>query len=664
MLACTVYIAAVLMLYEMAIFGRRVLAGPKDNIKVNKTRKRRRVSVNWYKHRSFLDFDDVVALLESEALNDEVSMRLTSRLNETLVEFLYPTNEERASLRLPDGYFSSALAEMVRKPRFKFKHLRRFYSRLFVERQPLHVTVFGGSITAGSGMGKSQKEVRLTYNASYAVRLERWLNKFYPPRSGSHIVHNFGRGAVGSCYFSLLVEKLADPRYLGGETDLFILETSVNDVLSKDMACFDQLVSKIISTYPNASVVSLHLTTGSDFLKSCFVKPLTLLTCEDEIEQTSRYYNLTRLHQNHMRMWCQKRQIVNKYELLQIDLNMLLNLFCAAVPPFQHAYDTAEMTLYSFAHKIRSSAAQQRLLDSVANANETELNQSFPLLTQGSYFSSHIYDGDRMSAYKEPFEAIGQAILSKLGYVPNEPGMLGDMVLFATDRKHLGRWGHLLVAAELAVWFTWMEVVGPSAMQEDTEIHSVHKVRTIWAAVTFDLQYYSKRSGIKGNKHKPVSKGAKLDIHPLKPVEEAAGWKLYDDAGMQKQGYITQSKEPRNITFKLPKLDGGPDDIFTVRLGFLKSYTQNMGHFAIDVHDTYSDKHITTVHSGYHEDLVSVFVDTVVGVVAGTNDISLTVTSRPVGKARKIKLVAVYVTQHSRSATESATGSVAARAKR
>ena len=69
------------------------------------------------------------------------------------------------------------------------------------------------------------KEVRTAYQEhSFAVKLEKWLNEFLPPKVGSHAVHNFGRGAVGSCYFLLLFEKLTDTAYLGAETDLLFLK--------------------------------------------------------------------------------------------------------------------------------------------------------------------------------------------------------------------------------------------------------------------------------------------------------------------------------------------------------------------------------------------------------------------------------------------------------
>lgn len=668
MVLLAVIIAMGMMLYEMAMAKRK--RDPSQNVlnhaeKLDKRKIKQQVApimmIPFAGDASFngeprfwtLDDPDLRVRLKPNRKETDVplsaeDLKLVEKTREKLADFRYPIPTKAEIFRLPDFYFASTRARAARKPTHKFKHLSRVYSRLFVERQPVHITILGGSNTAGSGLGKSMQDVRASYNQSYAVRLEKWLNKVYPPRHGSHVVHNFGRGAVGSCYFQLLVEKLADPAYLGAPTDLFILETSVNDVLSNDMLCFRQLISKINSAFPNASIVSLHLTSGSDFLKSCNIEPMSLTYCLDDLDLEGSNVTLAWNHKSHMEKWCQKRHIVEEFGILQVDLEMLLYMVCHGIPPFQHAYYTSEMMLYArhTTHFPRSKRAKSRLLHYIARIDSKQLAKEAPLLTLGSYNNSKVHDSSVLESYKLLFEDIDAALAAKIGPFVAESGVLGDLILFTPDRVHLGRWGHLLIAAELAIWLTWLETAGYGGIEKALKPEKSSGHQTIWAATTFDSGYYNKRSrNRETNKHKPADPKAKLDIFPLKPVTRAQGWRLYDDSGMQKQGWITSDLISRNISFKLPALEGSPKDRYIIRLGYMKSYVGQMANFSVDVHETGTRRHIKTNWTGYHEDRVSVFVDDIVAIVSGRNRIVLTVTSLPKGPAVKVKIIAVYVTR-------------------
>lgn len=572
---------------------------------------------------------------------------LMNLLNTTLEDFRYPTRNAVEQFRLPDYYFASTSAKTARRAPHRFKRLHRIYSRLFVEKEPVHVSILGGSNSAGSGLGKSAKDVRQAYNQSYAVRLERWLNKFFPPKEGAHIVHNFGRGAVGSCYFQLLFEKLTDPGYVGAETDLFILETSVNDVLSNDMECFHQLVSKISTTYPNASIISLHLASGPDFFMSCNLKQVSLSYCHKKLHGQEGALLAPHKHKK-LAMWCKKLKIVDEFRILQVDLEMLRHMVCRSMAPFQHTRATSETTMHPSAQSIsiRRPHAKQRLLEFIARTNPDQLSKEALLLTLGTYNNTASHDKNVITSYKRPFAEVEAAIAAKLGPTRFERVTLGDLVVFSSDRVHIGRWGHLLVTAEIAIWLTWLSVVGQAGIEEERPVRGAARNNTVWAATTFDMSHYNRRSRSKAtNKHKPIHNKAVLDIYPLQPMAEAQGWKLYDDSGMQKRGLITQDPEPRNISFKVPRHRGDPCDLFIIRLGYLKSYAGLMGNFSVDLHETISDRHVKSYWTGLHEELVSVFVDSVIGVIRGANDIVITITSAPKGTARKVKIVGLYVTQ-------------------
>ena len=582
----------------------------------------------------------------------ENDLVLLQRLRENLVDFRYPTKHRVETLRLPDFYFASSRARNARKPARKFKHLSRVYSRLFVEKEPVHITVLGGSNTAGTGLGKGANDTQSAHHQSYAVAFERWLNKVYPPKHGSHVVHNFGRGAVGSCYFQLLIEKLADPSYLGAQTDLFVLETSVNDVLSNDMACFGQLLSKITAAFPNSSIISLHLTSTTDFLNSCTIEPLSLSYCKEDIDLAGTNISLSPQHLRHIARWCAKSKTIAKYDILQVDLEMLLYMICRGIPPFQHAYFTSELVIFAPEVKRqdqvrRCGRAKERLLSYISQQNSKKLLTELPLLTWGTYNNTKAYDPGTVNAYRAPFVPIENLIASKVGQARGVSEALGNLFLF-TDRVHIGRWGHMLVAAELAIWTTWLETVGYDGIVKEERKQTVVRNKTIWAATTFDVKFYhghTRGRVTRLNMHKPADKNAKLDINPLRATEKAQGWRIGDDSAMHKEGYLTKDVVSRNISFKLPRFEASASDLFVVRLGYMKSYAPIMGNFSVDVYDTLSGTRSQTNLTGYHNDRVSVFVDDVVGVVNGTNQIVLTVTSLPKGKAVKVKIIAIYVTQ-------------------
>ena len=573
---------------------------------------------------------------------------IVQRLNETLDVFRFPIRAESEELRLPDSYFASKKAVRLRTRSAKFKHLSQIYTRLFVERKPVHVSILGGSNTAGSGLGKSMKEVRNAYtNTSYAARLERWLNKFFPPKEGTHTVHNFGRGGVGSCYFLLLVEKLTDPAYLGGETDLFILETSVNDILRGDMACFDQLITRISNQNPFASIISVHLTTGPDFLQACEMKQRSTSSCVGVNRQPIPADPTNRSSYPPAERWCDKRQIVDKHRVLQIDMAILHYMFCNSIPPFQHSRFISEM---SFAKRKRKKLApcsgKTMLLDYIARTDAARVKSEALLLTEGTYNNSDAYDSAVVSEYKRRFKEIERAISDKVGSLDVHAGMLGDFSLFSSDRIHIGRWGHLILTAEIATWLTWLSLIGYDGIENDNSLTNTVVEKTVWAAVTFDMGYYTTRSQSSvTNKHKAAGPGAKLDIHPLRPSKDCFGWKLMDDSGMHKNGLITLSDTPQSISFQLPKFSAEPHETFTVRLGYLKSYVAQMANFSVVLNETRSNTQQTTYLTGRHKQKVSVFVDSVVGLVNGTNEVKITVTSLPYAQANKVKIVAVYVTK-------------------
>ena len=571
-------------------------------------------------------------------------------MKEPLEDFRYPANLKITSLRLPDYYFTSSVAQQVRKPRGKLKHLSRVYTKLFVERKPIHISILGGSNSAGAGLGKSMKEVRSAYQEhSYAVKLEKWLNDIFPPKEGSHVVHNFGRGAVGSCYFLLLFEKLTDPAYLGAETDLFILETSVNDILPHDMTCFDQLVSRIVERYSDTSIISLHLATPPDFLKACNFQPSTMSNCVNgtfpgvfQSRSTGRYKTSER--------WCDKRGIVDKHSLLHIDLEMLLHMLCQSIPPFQHAKATTAIMNEVSAHALPGMAPtlspKAELFKYVSSTSPSQLRREVLLLTEGSYNRSLAYDDLVAHKYKQPFTQIEREIATKIGRVDGEPGRLGDLSIFAADRMHIGRWGHLLLTAEIATWFLWLASFGKNGIEHEAKAIHQSTDKTVWAAITFDMGYYNKRSRNKAtNKHKPAREDASLDIYPLRASGAAVGWRLFDDSGMQKRGLITEDPVPRRISFNMPTFNGSEGEQFVVRLGYLKSYKPNMASFDVDVHERLSNEHFKTRLTGNHKENVSVFVDSTIAVLNGTNDVLITVTSLPHAFARKVKIVALYVTK-------------------
>ena len=141
------------------------------------------------------------------------------------------------------------------------------------------------------------------------------------------------------------------------------------------------------------------------------------------------------------------------------------------------------------------------------------------------------------------------------------------------------------------------------------------------------MRYYNERSRNRAtNKHKPTRKDASLDIYPLRASGEVIGWQLFDDSGMQKRGWITEDSDPRRISFNMPTFNGSEGDQFVVRLGDLKSYKPNMACFD-DVHERLSNEQFKTRLTGSHKENVSVFVDSTIAILNGTNNISVTVTS-------------------------------------
>lgn len=562
---------------------------------------------------------------------------LARQLQESLEDFRYPFASAPDHLRLPDAYIYGSMAFDARRPSRRFKHLYRIYTRLFVQREPVHICILGGSNSAGSGLGKSMQEVRKTYNQSFAVRLEQWLNKHHPPKRGAHIVHNFGRGAVGSCYFQLLVEKLTDPNYIGGVPDLFILETSVNDVQSSDVTCFQGLVSKIVSTFTGTSIISLHLTNGPDFLNSCGSAAISQSYCKRNMKELEAKRNQTF-------RWCKKLDIVEHFGLLQIDLEVLRQMVCRRLKPFHYTKDTTEIIMHP--HKYPpASRAQKRILKVIQDTDETQLAIEAPLLSLGSYNNNAAHDSEVIPNYRKPFKIVDKALAKKLGVSNTSAGNLGDLFVYSSDKLHIGRWGHLLAAAEIVSWLTWLSFSGHSAIAKESASSLKTKAhKTIWAAVSLDMQHYNERSRTAAtNKHKPLHTDAVLDIYRLKPIKEANGWEYRDDTGMRKHGWITEDPHPRSISFKLPKFEKEVCGTYVIRLGYLKSYSENMAPFSVVVSDGVSQKRIVSQLKGRHELKASVLVEDIVAWFSGPNDLILNVTSQPSGEAKKVKIVGTYV---------------------
>ena len=74
------------------------------------------------------------------------SMTWTQMVRETkdlLGEFRYPANLKVPSLRVPDYYFTSHVAQQIRKRRGRLNHLSRVYTNLFVERKAIHISILG-----------------------------------------------------------------------------------------------------------------------------------------------------------------------------------------------------------------------------------------------------------------------------------------------------------------------------------------------------------------------------------------------------------------------------------------------------------------------------------------------------------------------------------------
>lgn len=375
---------------------------------------------------------------------------------DALEHFRYPIRGVKR-FGLDEEYF-----EAKQRPYFGRKQARlsHFFHKAMVRREATHIVVLGGSNSQGMGVGITTLERRTLYNTTYTQLLEAWLNEYYHPKEGKHIVHNFGQGAVGSCYFDLLLEQLITPGYIGGAPDLFILETSVNDLEEQDTTCFLSLVKHIDRHFPGVSQLSVHLVSGKDFIRSCKFRPVTFYYCKRD---SAKLPFVTKWHQQCLVQWCRKRGIVEDLELLQLDLSWMLKYTCDRRFPLHHSLGVHKMMFYIFTRKwaerydkaYREGRAE--ILEFIQRSTKDNVYADAPLISLNTFNNPNVvWASDEPNNppktpaknYYQRFVEVNAKIKSKIQTAEAAPGLVGDLHLYAPDTLHLGRWGHLLLTGK------------------------------------------------------------------------------------------------------------------------------------------------------------------------------------------------------------------------
>ena len=383
-----------------------------------------------------------------------------------LENFRYPIRGVRR-FGLDDEYFSAKSRAFYGREQSRLSH---FYHKALRRREASHVVVLGGSNSQGMGVGISTLERRFFYNTSYTQLLEEWLNKYYPPKTGKHVVHNFGQGAVGSCYFDLLLEKLITPGYIGGTPDLFILETSVNDLDEQDTTCFKGLVKHIDRHFPGVSQLSVHLVSGKDFIRSCKFEPASLFYCKSDI---SKLPFVTKWHRRSLAQWCRKRRIAADLDLFQIDMGMALKYMCEKRYPLQHVVSVNKYMYYVFnrnwAERYEKAYREGRaeIMSFIKKSSAKKLEEEAPLVSLNTFNNPDVIwenedkkipdeEVERAKNYYKRFREVNEEIKAKLKSAPTSPGFVGDLHMYAPDTLHVGRWGHLLLAGKTLRYLLWL----------------------------------------------------------------------------------------------------------------------------------------------------------------------------------------------------------------